>query len=463
MACNVDRGADSQVSEDPANAPMETDRQATDRLRDRTDELELIISSLTIFALFSMPGWLFNRLADVYTHLSTSLVIASNLSLSLVTGVCYGLAACFVVHLMARAYWVGLIGLLWTFPQGINWDKTSGLGPLGREHFRKSLPDLGTVIRRTDKLASSLFAVISMMTLGVLWFGTLLISTVVLSGLIGSRFGYTNTGIAVGTVILLFLFAVVPFIVYLLDRQLASRVPRLRESGAFTGTVGLLRRISTVAYPQRLILPVQLTLQSNTRPAVFFIALLIGMLAIVVGGNLRATAWQNFTLSGEFTYLDTDLVREGFNSTHYEDLATSKDRLRGWPRVDSFNQDGSFARLFLPYQPLRDNLVLDQVCADVDEGTERLSCLRELWTVSIDGVPVPMTAFLPAERGDLGMRGLIGLVPLAGLDPGMRRIEVVWNPNEAGQEAAVDDRYTVSTRTYVIPVAFAPAYELPLQ
>ena len=466
MRCNgpvlPERDKES-VSEAPPNDPSAPDRAATDRLRDRTDELELIISSLTIFALFSMPGWLFNTLADVYTHLSTSLAIAGNLSIALATGVCYGLAACFVVHLMARAYWVGLIGLLWTFPRGINWDRTPGLGPLGREHFRKSLPDLNTVIKRTDKLASSLFAVISMMTLGVLWLGTLLIGIVVVSGLIGSRFGLTNTGMAVGFAILMFLFAGVPFIVYLLDRQLASRVPRLRDSGAFRGTVRVLRRISSVAYPQRLILPVQLTLQSNTRPAVFFLALVISIVVIVVGGNLRAAAWTNFTLSGEFTYLDTTLVGDGFNSTHYEDMATSKDRLLGWPRVDSFHQEGSFARLFLPYQPLRDNLVLDQICTDTAEAPERLACLRQLWTVSIDGTTVPMTAFVPAERGDLGMRGLIGLVPLAGLDPGMHRIEVIWNPNEAGQEAAVDDRYTVSTRTYNIPVALAPAYEMSMQ
>ena len=37
---------------------------AMDRLRDRTDELELIISSLTIFALFSIPGWLFDKVID---------------------------------------------------------------------------------------------------------------------------------------------------------------------------------------------------------------------------------------------------------------------------------------------------------------------------------------------------------------------------------------------------------------
>ena len=66
-----------ETKPDPVHRP---DSDAWERLRDRTDELELIISSLTIFALFSMPGWLFNNFADVYTHLSPSLVIPIALS-----------------------------------------------------------------------------------------------------------------------------------------------------------------------------------------------------------------------------------------------------------------------------------------------------------------------------------------------------------------------------------------------
>ena len=111
---------DSRSAQDP-EARRRARSEAMERLRDRTDELELIISGLTIFALFSMPGWLFDKMANIYTHLSTSQVIATSLGTSLLAGICYGLAACFVVHLMARAYWVGLIGLRTVFPDGINW------------------------------------------------------------------------------------------------------------------------------------------------------------------------------------------------------------------------------------------------------------------------------------------------------------------------------------------------------
>ena len=441
---------------------LRAESDSMDRLRDRTDELELIISSLTIFALFSIPGWLYDKIADIYTHLSTSLVIASTVGTTLLAGASYGLAACFVVHLMARAYWVGLIGLRTVFPDGINWSKTPGLGPLSRQYYRDTLPDLDTVIQNTDRLASSLFAVISMLTLSVLWFGTILLVVLVVSGAVGARFGLTNAGMVIGTAVLLLVFLGIPILVYLLDRQLASRVPRLRDSRFFAGLVGFLRRIAGFAYPQRLVLPVQLTLQSNTRPVAFFVALTLSIVVIVAVGNTRAAAWRNFTLSGEFTYLDTAQVQEGFRSTHYEDMPSPLDRLRGWPRVDSFNQSGSFVRLFLPYQPLRDNLMLDQLCRSAEEAPDRVDCLRQLWTVGIDGNPVSMANFEPAERADLGMRGLIGLVPLTGLEPGLRRIEVVWNPSASEDAAPIDDRYAQVNSRYVIPIAFSPEFEMSL-
>lgn len=437
-------------------------RSALERLRDRTDELELIISSLTIFALLSIPGWLFDRYAEIYTHLSTNLIIAGTISITLLAGVSYGLAACFVVHLMARAYWVGLIGLRTVFPQGIDWSRTPGLGPLSRQHYRDTLPDIDTVIQSTDKLASSLFAVISMLTLGMLWLGTILVVTVVISGAIGARFGLTNAGMGLGAAILLLVFAGIPILVWLLDAQLAARIPGLQANRWFAALVRFLRRVASLAYPQRLVLPVQLTLQSNTRPIIFYIALMLGVAAIVVVGNLRTVAWSSFTLSGAFTYLDAGLAREGFSSTYYEDMASPLDRLRGWPRIDSFEQSGSYTRLFLPYQPLRDNLVLEQLCGIANEETDRIACLRQLWSVSVDGRAVPMADFIAAERTDLGMRGLIGLIPLAGLAPGMHAIEVIWNPNATEQDAPLDDRYTQINSTYTIPIAFAPDYELAL-
>jgi hypothetical protein len=363
---------------------------------------------------------------------------------------------------MARAYWVGLIGLRTVFPSGINWGKTPGLGPVSRQHYRNNLPDLDTVIQKTDRVASSLFAVISMLTLSLLWFGAILVVISVVSGAIGARFGQTNTGTAMGALVMVTVFLGIPILVYLLDAQLAARFPGLLNSRIFVGIVKFLRRIAGFAYPQRLVLPVQLTLQSNTRPIAFFVALFISIFVIVVIGNTRVAAWQSFTLSGQFTYLDGTLAQQGLRSTYYEDMPSPYDRIRAWPRVDSFNQTGSFVRLFLPYQPLRDNLILEQSCGDPETAEDTVECLRQLWTVSIDGQAVSTSTFVTAERADLAMRGLIGLVPLTGLEPGLHEIKVVWNAGATDEEAPLDDRYTQVNFTYVIPIAFSPSFEMPL-
>ncbi|MGK0376178.1 MAG: hypothetical protein ACJA2E_002669 [Arenicella sp.] len=74
-----------------------------------------------------------------------------------------------------------------------------------------------------------------------------------------------------------------------------------------------------------------------------------------------------------------------------------------------------------------------------------------------------MSNFETAERADIAMRGLIGLVPMAGLEPGLRKIVVVWNQQAAEDAAPIDDRYTQANATYLIPIAFSPGYELSLE
>ncbi len=448
----------------PGSGAGQPPSRVLESLRDRTDELELIISGLTLFALISLPSWLFEALSLNFTHLSTSMAIAGTLGITLATGICYGLAACFIVHLMVRAYWVGLIGLRTVFPKGIDWSRTPGIGPLTHKHYRSTLPDLETATERADRLASSLFAVISLLTLATLWMSIIVLLTLAAGGWIGARIGLTNAGLGIATLVLVGVFAGLPVLLWLLDSVLARRFPSLQENRAFTGCVRLLGRIYSLIYPQRLVLPVQLTLQSNTRPIVFYFALLLSVTCIVVIGNLRYNAWRSFTLSDEFVYLDGGDVVEGFRSTYYEDMTNRADRLRAWPRIDSFTQKGSFVSLFLPYQPLRDNLILNDLCEDSTNEESAVVCLRKLWSVSINDQAVDMAQFVSAERADINMRGLVGLVPMRGLQPGMHRINVIWNPAAEEGAVPVDDRYSEARLTFNVPIAFTPDYEqaLPL-
>lgn len=433
------------------------------RLRDRTDEIELIISGLTTVALFTLPGWLFERIAEHHTHLSLTWLVGSTSMLLVLTGLCYGLGTCFLLHLMARAYWVGLIGLRTVFPRGINWERTPGVGPVTRERYRKSLPDLGTAIERSDRLASSLFAVISVIALGIFWVGALVAATATVGGLVGARFGATNVGIEFAFLALIALAISVPLLLWLLDAKLATRRPTLQRVGWFRNLLGGLARVNGWLVPQRLILPVQLTLQSNTRPVLFIFILTLAVITIVMIGQLSYARATQFTLSDQFRYLDSTQLRGvTFRSSHYEDMRDGRDRLRAWPSIPTFEQRGSHVRLFLPYRPLRDNLLLERLCPGADAALGA-DCLKRMWSVSLNGEPVEMAGFLAAERLDLRMRGLIGTVPLRGIAPGMQVLTVVWNPSAEEDDVPIDDRYSSARLGYDIPFAFVPDYERELE
>ncbi len=432
-------------------------------LRQRTDEIELIISSLTMVALFALPGWLFERFAESFTHLSVVAAIASGSGVVVATGLCYGLGIGFLVHLLTRAYWVGLIGVRTAFPGGIDWRRTPGIGPLTRERHQRRLPDIDTAIERADRLASSLFAVISVVALTLAWIGLLLIVTTVVAGTIGERFGMINAAIGRAALAVLILLIAVPLLLALLDAGLLARWPSLQRSRVLTGAVATLAWLQARLYPQRLVLPVQLTLQSNTRPLLLLTMLLAALVTMLWIGQGSANRAIRFTLSQEFSHLTgSDLSNPGvFVSSYYEDLRSERDRLRPWPLLRSFEQRGAFVQVFLPYYPLRDNPLLDDLCRSnsIDRGA---ACLKQIWSVQLAEGDPEDTVFVAAERMDLNMRGVLAVLPLDGLAPGLHELHVTWNPTPAADGVASDDRYVSTRQDYRIPFLFTPDYELNL-
>jgi hypothetical protein len=151
-------------------------------------------------------------------------------------------------------------------------------------------------------------------------------------------------------------------------------------------------------------------------------------------------------------------VQAGFRSTYYEDMTSPRDTLRAWPRLSSFVQTGTTLRLFIPYHPLRDNPLLENLCGE-ETGA---ACLSKLWQIRLAGRDIPLDNFVAAQRDDINMRGLIGVVPLDGLSPGLHLLEVDWNTKTAQDLDAVDDIYDGVLTSFRIPFSFAPDYERAL-
>jgi hypothetical protein len=454
-------------------------RVSLERLRERTDELELLISGLSLFGLLALPGLLNEAYLDNYARLPVAALAALSIALPMMTAMAYALAACLVLHLAVRAYWVGLIGLRSVFPDGVRWSSPS-LGPVQRERLEARSEDPDAAVARADRWASTVFAVFVFcaMSLAVLG-GWLTLAMIVLS-LVGGAFGATNEAInrGLGLIILALLGALATL--WLLDGVLARRFPRLLRVPGFRHVVCGLAATLGAVFPERLFGAIRLPLQTHLRRRVFFPLLGIVFYGLPWLGLYGVQGQLEFDRFATQAFVTSADLEAGEKSAHYANQRHPSDRTRVLPIIPAPVIEGDWVPLFLPYFSIRDDAVLTHRCAslgadlddpaglpsDTDERaaaqeaaatawTARAArCLATVWEVRIDGRPVDLSTFTIAQRTDLGFRGLSGYVDLRDGPPGPRRLEVIWRPRPEA-DPPMDDFIPGRTR-YTIPLLWTP-------
>lgn len=457
-------------------------RISFERLRERTDELELLISGLCLVGLLATPGWLMSTYAEYFARLPVLLLAATATVVPMLIAISYALAGCLILHLVVRAYWVGLIGLRAVFPGGIDWNSPS-IGPVQRGRLQSRLPDLDAAIARADRWASTVFAVFVLAALVLACFGFWATLIFVVGAWIGGMRGDTNLWINNGINAFVGVIVLAPLTLWLADGLIARRWPAVAARPAFRWPVAFVARIVGVVFPERVVGPVRLTLQTHTRRAVFLPLFALLVLGVPWAGlNVFRNA-AGFDKLGTQTHVQGADLRHGLRSAHYESLRTSEDRLRPMPMIPAPVHGQDWLPLFLPYVAMRDDPLLAHRCAarppsdaaaperndsaDSDaaalarEAAERVrsaaaaACLATLWEVTLDGEPVALDGFVAAERSDLGLRGLAGFIDLRAGAPGPRTLEVVWRPRPQ-TDPPLDD-YVPQRARSVIPFVWSPS------
>lgn len=439
-------------------------RIAFERLRERTDELELLVSGLLAFALLSAPGHVFDAWAASEVHVEGMLTQALRFGFQVCSGLSYSLAFAFLIHLAVRAYWIALIGLKATFPDGIRWNRIPMTGELTQDYYRARIGSLDGTIDRADRVASMLFAMAVLMALTLVWVGVLAVAMILLSSATSHLLGVGDR-MAMRILLACYSLFVLGSLLSWLGEQLYLRRRRQgKESPWLSRLAHGALRVYGVLMPQRLIMPVQLTLQSNLPSRGFMVVyVLVIMLAMVFGG-VQVVNSQAFALFHSYEVVTGEVVGHGLESAHYESMRTHRDVLLRYPMIPSDQVASTHVRLFIPHRPDLDNPLARKRCpalpggrnqASGDAATARaLECLSRMWSVTLDGKPVPLDGFVPAERRDLGLRGLIGYVDLAGLAPGRHELRLAWNPGGG-------DKGAMRERRYRIPFWFTPGVDRP--
>lgn len=464
------------------DAPQQSSgRVSFERLRERTDELELLISGLALFALLGMPGWLWERFETFYARMPVEVVAGVIVLLPILSGICYVMALLFLSHLAVRAHWVGLIGLKAAFPDGVKWGRIRGIGPITLTRLRERLPDLDRGIERADLVASTLFSLITFTAIALGILGSWMTLLFVLGGVFGTSLGGTNWFINIALTTLFACFVGAPILRWVLDGVLARVFPRLAQNGAWQAIVELVGWVERLFMPTRLIGATRLALQSHLLPRTFFACFVLLVLGIAMASNSWFQSGRGFDLFGSQTYVTGRDLVGGQRSSYYESQRVSRDRARPVPIIPAPVIEQAWLPLLLPYVALMDDPVLALRCSEhdaapvpdfdfsaadtdaqalereagFDTATERASaCLRRLWEVRIDGVVRSLDDFVVTERSDLGLRGLGGYLPLNGLRPGRHRLEAIWRVRPEQDHIAED--FVPKRIRHVIPFVWSP-------
>ena len=134
-------------------AEVVDDRSWTRRFHDHTHEAELLVSGALLLGLLQAPEALDSTFDAYQPRLSDTAWFAAFFAWHYAKLIVYALVISLGLHLVARAYWVGLVGLDSAFPEGIDWEKMR-YGPLVKRTYRGLVPELATMARLTDRFAS---------------------------------------------------------------------------------------------------------------------------------------------------------------------------------------------------------------------------------------------------------------------------------------------------------------------
>ena len=319
-----------------------------------TWEMELLISGATVFSLLQLPAPLYRFLSSagemhgeaVYQAIKIfSIYIQFSLWILIIT---------FVLHLFMRGYWIALVGMNSVFPEGIQWDKLSGYGPIYKKNLEENSPRMSELIEIADNRATVVFG---------LGFGTAM-TMIVLSVLMGllisalltmQMFGVNTKSETI--ILLLLVFFMGPYLFfYSIDKYFGNRLINGKMGFALGKIIGFYNHIGFVR--SNILINLYRTNQSRHKGY-----LMLGLM-VAMGAGSTLLLSQNSLDAGAYSALPSSNRNKGLEVPvdYYASLREQAGSQSVQPYIESPVSNGPYLRLFVPYVPRKHNEVLQKQC-----------------------------------------------------------------------------------------------------
>ena len=399
-------------------------------LRARSHDMELLIALAVIFSLYQADqallslafrarlsldaGW--NELIEIFSIYTRMATIA--------------LLVLLAFSVLVRMLWIAKIGVHAVFPAGPRYRQDSAASRLKQQLLADIDPHDSLV--RMDQLATSYFALGCIVAVGFLMANVVVFGAALLafglhhllpSGIVQPG-QWRNIGLA-------------GLCVFILPQLLLAIY--VRKVGKYSDKTLYWSRRATELYgllPRAIFTHPQLTVSSNAGS-------FKGKLLLLMP----------FLLGLLYLYASVFYTTRYANASPYGDQ--NIDALTAVPRLASAVASEASVMLFLPMVPSKVADILDKDCpksfATLDADgkdwpaarQQREACWRALWTLEINGLPVPLEQFVAQGASWQNQPGLRGALDLRALTPGLQYLSVRRKKPTSPSDARTEERWEI--------------------
>jgi hypothetical protein len=437
------------------HAPYDKELQESGQLTSPTWELELFLSGAFVFSSFQLPGIIesvFRRLEPHVTEMTSFVLFDGALYAK---AIAFTLILTFMIHLVARAQWVALLGLYSVFPRGIRWDEMK-VGPLARELYQSRIPDLGQAVARLDNFCSIVFSA-GLLVVVMFVYSTGIAAFLGTSAYLVSHLADRGRHMAIYFALIAFVLIFLPVAAGGIDRQYAGRFK--------PGSRGwrILRRLLRIAFTinmMRVTGPMMWTLATNVGRKTS-IALLVTAVSFLLFLSVSDRLVQSDRLSiNGYDYYGTSLA----HGVAYQVYENQREDDESYLRIPSIQSDiirDPYVKLFIPYYPARHNAAVAHACPTLKPLQDRgiqigsdppladslvvpvLDCLAKIHAVTLDGAPISSLQFAFYEHPKTGIKGMLSYIPVDSLAHGRHVLSVMPAPPDDTTKVAWKKPYLI--------------------
>ncbi|GAB4337347.1 MAG: hypothetical protein OHK0038_15800 [Flammeovirgaceae bacterium] len=411
-------------------------------IQENSWEPELLISGGAIFTLIQIPPFLYKNgiLLEQQNGFWESITISNLIALAV-----NALTIGFVIHIILRGFWTGMICLSFTFPKGINREKMDYA-----EIFKNRLSQLDNVedfVINLEKICCLVFALSFITFLSALAFfltGFLLIPHTGLKEQVGElAFQVLRLGsfVALGA-----------GFIYMIDFLTLGGVKKIKA-------------ISKIYFPIYTIFS-YITLSFLYREAYYAFITNIkwwkALLVFIVWGSVafaitRITHPRSHLLQNEQdprTYIQFESQELRYSTEFYDD-ARDEDELIERASIPSEIVQGNFVKLFLVHHKVMEvamNLHCGIEAQQKISDEQRLDCLNNFYEVKIDQQPIKNIRWRYYKHPKTNESGILGVLSLENFENGEHIITVTTNiPEKTSNRKRLIDIGIIDNHYAVIP------------